>query len=91
MVLVSEDRRRYGLILDRAIGFNLSLSSLRNLTSHHLIDREAEFRKNNSLFQSLRVKAPTMEALVGKLSGRQPAEGCRGQGAHDRAARGFPR
>ena len=27
MVLVSEDRRRYGLILDKTIGFNLSLSS----------------------------------------------------------------
>lgn len=69
MVLVSEDRRRYGLILDKTIGFNLSLSSLRNLTSHHLIDREVEFRKNNRFFQSLRVKAPTMEVLVGKLSG----------------------
>src|SRR5678815_368037 len=28
LVLVSEDRKRYGLILDRDIGFNLSLSSL---------------------------------------------------------------
>ncbi len=69
MVLVSEDRRRYGLILDKAIGFNLSLSSLRSLTRHHLIDREVEFERNNRLFQSLRIKAPTMEALVGKLSG----------------------
>jgi D-xylose transport system ATP-binding protein len=39
MVLVSEDRRRYGLILDKTIGFNLSLSSLRNLASHRLIDQ----------------------------------------------------
>src|ERR1043166_8052577 len=69
MVLVSEDRRRYGLILDKAIGFNLSLSSLRNLTSHHLIDRDLEFKRNNQFFQLLRVKAPTLEALVGKLSG----------------------
>jgi D-xylose transport system ATP-binding protein len=69
MVLVSEDRRRYGLILDKPIGFNLSLSSLRNLTSHRLIDQGLEFERNNHLFQSLRVKAPTMEALVSKLSG----------------------
>ncbi|MEY2489260.1 MAG: D-xylose transport system ATP-binding protein [Verrucomicrobiota bacterium] len=69
MVLVSEDRRRYGLILDKTIGFNLSLSSLRNLTSLHLIDQGIEFKKNNHLFRSLRVKAPTMEALVSKLSG----------------------
>lgn len=69
MVLVSEDRRRYGLILDKTIGFNLSLSSLRNLTSHRLIDQGLEFKRNNHFFQSLHVKAPTMEALVSKLSG----------------------
>jgi D-xylose transport system ATP-binding protein len=69
MVLVSEDRRRYGLILDRAISFNLSLSSLRNLTTHRLIDQGLEFKRNDHFFQSLRVKAPTMEAVVGQLSG----------------------
>jgi D-xylose transport system ATP-binding protein len=69
MALVSEDRRRYGLILDKAVGFNLSLSSLRTLTSRHLIDRDLEFKRNNHLFQSLRIKAPTMDAVVGKLSG----------------------
>lgn len=69
LVLVSEDRRRYGLILDRTISFNLSLSSLRNLTSHRLIDRGLEFKRNDHFFQSLRIKAPTLEAVVGKLSG----------------------
>jgi D-xylose transport system ATP-binding protein len=69
MVLLSEDRRRYGLILDKTIGFNLSLSSLRNLTSHRLIDQGLEFKKNDYFFQTLRIKAPTMEALAGKLSG----------------------
>src|SRR5207302_5366873 len=69
MVLVSEDRRRYGLILDKTIGFNLSLSSLAKLTKKRLIDQGLEFQKNNHFFQSLRVKAPTLEALVAKLSG----------------------
>ena len=69
MVLVTEDRRRYGLILDKTIGFNLSLSSLLGLTNKGLIDREREFEKNSQFFQSLRVKAPSLEALVGKLSG----------------------
>jgi ABC-type sugar transport system ATPase subunit len=69
MVLVSEDRRRYGLILDKTIGFNLSLSSLRNLTSHRLIDHGLEFKRNKHFFQSLRMKAPSMETLVSKLSG----------------------
>jgi D-xylose transport system ATP-binding protein len=69
MVLLSEDRRRYGLILDKAIGFNLSLSSLRSLTSHRLIDRGLEFKRNNHFFQALRIKASTMEDPVSKLSG----------------------
>jgi D-xylose transport system ATP-binding protein len=69
MVLVSEDRRRYGLILDKTIAFNLSLSSLSILTKNRFIDQGREFQKNNHFFQSLRVKAPGMEALVGKLSG----------------------
>jgi D-xylose transport system ATP-binding protein len=69
MVLVSEDRRRYGLILDKTIAFNLSLSSLAKLTKNRLIDQGLEFQKNNHFFQSLRVKAPTLEELVAKLSG----------------------
>jgi ABC-type sugar transport system ATPase subunit len=69
MVLVSEDRRRYGLILDKTIGFNLSLSSLAKLTKNRLIDQGLEFQRNNYFFQSLRVKAPTLEELVEKLSG----------------------
>ncbi|HEY2799541.1 MAG TPA: ATP-binding cassette domain-containing protein [Chthoniobacterales bacterium] len=69
MVLVTEDRRRYGLILEKSIGFNLSLSSLASLTSKGIIDRELESQRNIQLFQSLRVKAPTLEATVGKLSG----------------------
>jgi D-xylose transport system ATP-binding protein len=69
MALVSEDRRRYGLILDKTIGFNLSLSSLAKLTRNRLIDQGLEFQKNNHYFQSLRVKAPTLEALAAKLSG----------------------
>jgi D-xylose transport system ATP-binding protein len=69
MVLVSEDRRRYGLILDKTISFNLSLSSLRDLTSHRLIDQGLEFKRNSEFFQSLHVKAPTMEAVVSTQSG----------------------
>jgi D-xylose transport system ATP-binding protein len=69
MVYVSEDRYRYGLIPDKTIGFNLSLSSLSSLTRNRLIDREREFQKNNHFFQSLRVKAPNLEAHVAKLSG----------------------
>jgi len=69
LVLVSEDRRRYGLVLPQPIGFNLSLSSLRSLTHAGCIDTGREFQKNDHTFRSLHVKAPGLEAEVGKLSG----------------------
>jgi len=69
LVHVSEDRRRYGLILDKTIAFNLSLSSLPILTKNRLIDQGREFEKNRYFFESLHVKAPNLEALAGKLSG----------------------
>jgi len=69
LALVSEDRRRYGLILDQSIAFNLSLSALRSLTKAGFIDASAESDHNHDLFRSLRVKAPNMDVPVGKLSG----------------------
>ena len=69
IALVSEDRRRYGLVLDQSIGFNLSLSSLSSLTRAGFIDSGRELKKNTHAFQSLRVKAPGLAATVGKLSG----------------------
>ncbi|MBI3548435.1 MAG: sugar ABC transporter ATP-binding protein [Elusimicrobia bacterium] len=69
MVLVSEDRKRYGLVLPKAVGFNLSLSSLKRLTRNWLIDSPREFHANKKLFDSLHVKAPSLEAVVGGLSG----------------------
>lgn len=69
LVLASEDRRRHGLHLEHEIGFNLSLSSLASVTRGGFIQRNAEIRRNQDIFGSLRVKATGLEAIVGKLSG----------------------
>ena len=73
LVLVSEDRKRYGLVLDLSIGFNMALSSLEDVAvgpgSFGLIDDDRERRRNEEFFQSLRVKAPGLETPVGTLSG----------------------
>jgi D-xylose transport system ATP-binding protein len=69
LVLASEDRRRYGLHLEQEIGFNLSLSSLASVVRGGFIQRNAEIRRNQDIFNSLRVKATGLEAIVGKLSG----------------------
>ena len=70
LVLVSEDRKRYGLVLDRAIGFNMSLSSLRAISGlGGLLRGHEELVRNERMFRSLRIKAPHLEAIVGGLSG----------------------
>src|SRR5262249_23490446 len=41
LVLVTEDRRRYGLVLEQSIGFNLSLSSLEKFSRGGRLHRSA--------------------------------------------------
>lgn len=69
MVLASEDRRRYGLILEHEIGFNLSLSSLKSITSAGFIQRSHEAKRNQAIFSDLRIKATGLGAIAGRLSG----------------------
>jgi D-xylose transport system ATP-binding protein len=70
LVLVSEDRKRYGLVLDATIGFNMSLSSLGAVSGiGGLIRAHDEVVRSQKMFQSLRVKANSLEAIVGGLSG----------------------
>ena len=69
LVLASEDRRRYGLHLEHSIGFNLSLSSLKEISRLGFVRHPAETRRNQDMFSSLRVKATNLEVAVGKLSG----------------------
>ncbi len=69
LVLVSEDRKRYGLLLEHSIGFNLSLSSLNRLVRLGFVDDATEVKRNGEMFTNLRVRAPGLEAIVGRLSG----------------------
>ena len=69
MVLASEDRRRYGLVLEHEIGFNLSLSSLKSICSAGFIRRNDETRRNQAIFADLRIKATGLDAIAGRLSG----------------------
>jgi len=69
LALVSEERRRHGLVLDQSIGFNLSLSSLAHLSGFTLISQTREHDRNDHYFRRLGVKAPGLDSLVGKLSG----------------------
>lgn len=69
LALVSEDRRRYGLILEEPVGFNLSLSSLGAVTRYGLVNRSLEAHRNQQIYDTLQVRATGLESVVGRLSG----------------------
>ncbi len=70
LVLATEDRRRYGLVLEQSVGFNLSLSSLRAFTRVPVrIDQAGEYVRNQQFFESLRIKAPGQFTRTAGLSG----------------------
>lgn len=69
LMLVSEDRKRYGLVLDQSIGFNLSLASLSQFVRRGLIDGNDEFKRNDSFFRALGIRAASQEEQVRRLSG----------------------
>ena len=69
LALVSEDRRRYGLVLEHDVGFNLSLSALRLFTKAGMLSLPKEAVANRKMSESLRIKATGLHAIAGKLSG----------------------
>ncbi len=67
MGLVSEDRKRYGLILDADVACNMTLANLGHTES--IINRSAEFEKCNHYVESLRIKTASLTVPVSHLSG----------------------
>jgi ABC-type sugar transport system ATPase subunit len=68
LFLASEDRKRFGLLLPKSIGFNLSLASLKRFTSKKIINRQSEMRANQFFINSLGIKRG-QEMSVMVLSG----------------------
>ncbi len=69
LVLVSEDRKRYGLSLEESVGFNFSLSSLLGRSAWTFVDDSHEAHENVGFGRQLNLKAPNHEAPVRTLSG----------------------
>jgi D-xylose transport system ATP-binding protein len=67
--LVTEDRKRYGLVPEAGVAFNLTLSSLRAVTTHGFVDSAREAGTAGAMAADLRVKAANLESPVGTLSG----------------------
>jgi D-xylose transport system ATP-binding protein len=69
LALVSEDRKRYGLVLEASIGENITLATLRRFSHRGLLDHRSREDEAQAQFAALRIKAPGLHALVSQLSG----------------------
>jgi len=69
VALVTEDRKRYGLVLQQGVSFNVSLSTLGSLRRGPFIDRDGEVARTKATVDDLRIRVQTLEQPVGTLSG----------------------
>lgn len=66
---VTEDRKRYGLILEQTILDNLTLAGLKKISGAFLTHRNRETMAANGPMRSLRIKANSPLTITGTLSG----------------------
>ena len=66
---MTEDRKGNGLVLSQSIKVNTSLAHLDAISSHTVIDGDKEYAVAEEYRDKLKIKTPTVEQLVGNLSG----------------------
>ena len=69
LALVTEDRKRFGLVMEHGVTFNLSLSSLQRLVRHLLLQQDAEIARARTFVKSLNIKTHRLDSPVRTLSG----------------------
>lgn len=67
--LVTEDRKRSGLVLDETVLKNMTLVALPRVSGAFVTDEAGEIHASKPLFESLRIKAPSLFSIVRTLSG----------------------
>ena len=66
---VTEDRKGNGLILSNPIKTNTTLANLQAVSNNGVIDRDKEYKVAVEYKNKLKTKTPSVEQLVGNLSG----------------------
>lgn len=67
--LLTEDRKKNGFIGTMSIKHNMTLTVLKEISGMLLIDPKKECEKAQTYYDTLRVKAPSMDTLISNLSG----------------------
>ncbi len=66
---LSEDRKRYGIILKKNIAENSTLTCLTNYCKSVFIDKQAEHRVTKTYVDLLKIKTPGIDQMLMNLSG----------------------
>lgn len=66
---LSEDRKRYGLIVDKSIEENTVISSIENFTKGFFVDLKKTRDVSEQFAKELKTKTPSVSQMVKKLSG----------------------
>ena len=69
IVLVPEDRRLHGLVLEESVGFNISLPNLDSLSALKLVLRSRERALSRQMVDRLHIKTPGLGQMTSLLSG----------------------
>jgi len=69
MVMLSEDRRRYGIIPMRSVKENTTITDLRKVFYRFRNHSKVERKIVSDIFKALRVKTPTLDTVIASLSG----------------------
>lgn len=67
--LLPEDRRRQGLVMNRTVCDNIGLPSLARWSRSGVVSRRRECAEADRLVRELRIKTPSIDELVVRLSG----------------------
>lgn len=67
--LLTEDRKKNGFISMMSVCHNMTLTVLKEIRNHILLNDKKERQKAEEYFERLRVKAPDMDTLISNLSG----------------------
>jgi D-xylose transport system ATP-binding protein len=67
--LVTEDRKRFGLVMDQSILKNMTLAALKRLSGRFITHREREAEAGSRVMSDLRIKASSLGSIAGNLSG----------------------
>lgn len=69
MAMVTEDRRRYGIIPVRGVKENITLTSLSKFFYGGRLHQKSEISESNEICKSMNIKTPSLETPVSSLSG----------------------